>query len=683
MCGIAGAVSTTELPLPREILADVAACIRHRGPDGTGFHTEPCAALVSTRLSIIDVEGGRMPISNEDGTLHIVYNGECYNYRELRPALEARGHVFRTASDTEVVLHLYEEYGPQCLEMMNGQFAIAIWDTRRRRLFLARDRMGMRPLYYAERGDTLVFGSEVKALLATGLVGAEPDLKGIDALISFGCVVSPNTFFRGIRSLPPGCYLEWKSGKLSVSRYWDTEYPDAAQAEDRGEEYYATRLLEQLTEAVRCRLISDVPLGAYLSGGLDSSCVVERMAGLNGRVLTTFSIAFEDDEFDESDYADMMIARLGCRHESIRCSSDDIARAFPRLIRHAEAPLISTESAPLMLLSELARRKVKVVLTGEGSDELFGGYSFDRFEVLRRALARLPWSVLSPLVKAHFGHRSGGHGDLFFPSKERLIEKERLFGVYPSRSMQYGFLELVQKMTYTDEMLGRASSYDHRELLPIDREKIARMHPFNASIYLSQRLFLEGHLLGPHGDRAAMANSIEGRYPFLDHRVVEFCAGIPPRLKMKRFVEKYILRAAFAGRLPDEVLWRRKQPFLAPFGTPFLGKGMPEETQELLSERRLADKGYFDAPKVSRIVARLQELSPPGALSASGHNIMRLSRDSIERMLLGIAVTFVLSVQMWDETFMRGAGAAADVGQEVADKAPRPVAPTAVASLAR
>jgi len=680
MCGIAGAVSTTALPLSREALTDVAASIGHRGPDGTGFHIEPCAALVSTRLSIIDVEGGRMPISNEDGSLHIVYNGECYNYRELRPALEARGHVFRTASDTEVVLHLYEEHGPACLKMMNGQFAVAIWDTRRRRLFLARDRMGIRPLYYAERGDALVFGSEVKAMLATGLVEAEPDLKGLDALISFGCVVSPNTFFRGVNSVPPGCYLEWRSGRISVSRYWDIEYPDAAQAEDKGEDYYATGLRELLTEAVKCRLVSDVPLGAYLSGGLDSSCVVERMAGLNGRVLTTFSIAFEDSEFDESDYADLMVSHLGCQHESIRCSGGDIAAAFPRLIRHTEAPLISTESAPLMLLSQLARRKVKVVLTGEGSDELFGGYSFDRFEVLRRALARRPWSLVAPFVKAYFGRRSGGYGELFFPSDERRVEKERLFGVYPSRSMQYGFLELVQRMTYTGEMLNRAGSYDRRQLLPVDREKIARMDPFDASVYLSQRLFLEGHLLGPHGDRAAMANSIEGRYPFLDHRVVEFCADIPPQLKMKRFVEKHILRAAFAGRLPEKVLWRRKQPFLAPFGTPFLGKGMPEEAQDLLSERRLADKGYFDARKVSRIVARLRDLSTPRTTGSSRQKIMRLSRDSTERMILGIAVTFVLSVQLWDETFMGSARITPDV---VGEKTPEPATAMAVASVTR
>jgi len=654
MCGIAGAVSVRPLELEPARLEEMAAVIRYRGPDHAGFHRDAHAALASVRLAIIDTAGGNQPISNEDGSLHIVYNGECYNFQELRPGLEQRGHVFRTRCDTEVVLHLYEELGPECLAQMNGQFALAIWDSRKRELFLARDRLGVRPLFYAERDGTLVFGSEAKALFASGLVPAEPDLRALDAITSFACVVAPNTPFRGVKALPPGMWLRWRGGRSELARYWEIPFPEAGQEDRLDERRAAARLFEELARAVRLRMISDVPLGAYLSGGLDSSCVVHLMAALHDGPLTTFSITFREREYDESRYIRLMMGAVRTDNDLLACSQAEIARAFPRLIWHAETPMISTESVPLMLLSGLARRKVKVVLTGEGSDELFGGYSYDRFEKFRSSLSRLPWRVFAPFVRTFFRRRTGPYYRCFFPTRERLEEAVRLFGVYPARSMEHAFFELVRRMTYTDEMLSRASSYDQAENLPLDREWLRRLHPFNASLYLSHRLFLAGHLLAAHGDRASMANSVEGRYPFLDHNVVELCARMPPELKMKGFREKHILRVAFAGRLPPEIASRRKQPFLAPFGVPFLGPEAPPEVAELLSESSIRRKGYFDWPRFRSIVERLEELGPLDSRGGE-RQALRLSREAIERVLLGMAVTFVLSVQVWDEVFFRGA----------------------------
>lgn len=636
-------------------LERMAGVIRHRGPDHTGFYRDRYAQLASVRLAIIDTAGGDQPISNEDGSLHIVYNGECYNFQELKDNLEARDHRFKTRCDTEVVLHLYEEFGPDCLGKMNGQFAFAIWDARKRELFLARDRLGVRPLFYAERNGALVFASEAKALFMSGLVPAEPDLRALDAITSFACVMAPNTPFKGVKMLPPGTWLRWCSGRTEQGCYWDIPFPDAGQEDPPDERRSAARLLEELTRAVKLRMISDVPLGAYLSGGLDSSCVVKLMSELHDGPLTTFSIVFHEREYDESRYIRVMEDEIRVDNDVLVCSQADIARAFPRLIWHAETPMISTESVPLMLLSGLARKKVKVVLTGEGSDELFGGYSYDRFEKFRRMLSRMPWKMLAPFLRALFRFRTGGYYyRSLFPTRERLSEVERLFGFYPARSMEHSFFEMVRRMTYSDEMLARSGSYDHAENLPVDRARLARLHPFNASLYISHRLFLPGHLLAAHGDRASMANSVEGRYPFLDHHVVELCARMSPELKMKGLREKYILRVAFKGRLPKEILKRRKQPFLAPFGVPFLGPDMPSEAAELLSESSIRRKGYFDWPRFSAIVQRLKELGPLRR-SGTAAQAIRPSREAIERIVLGMAVTFVLSVQLWDEAFFRNA----------------------------
>lgn len=655
MCGIAGAVSTKSFSIDEGTRREIADAINHRGPDERGEYQDSNCLLISTRLSIIDVDGGHMPIANEDNSLQIVYNGECFNFKELRTDLKKRGYIFHTSSDTEVVLKLYEEYGVDGLEKMNGQYAIAIWNNKERSLFLARDRMGIRPLYYTQVGDKLIFGSEIKAILKTGLVDPQVDMKGLDSLISYACVISPRSFFEGISSVPPGCYLNWRDGKFEVKRYWDVDFPEGNAFENKGVKYFSEQIQDELTKAVKLRLISDVPLGAYLSGGLDSSIIVERMSKLINEDLHTFSITFSEGEYDESQYINRMKNFTGQRHLSVNCSNNDIAASFAKLIYHGEAPLISTESAALMKLSGLASQEVKVVLTGEGADELMGGYVFDRFEKFRRWLYTYPLTAFIPVFKRLFEHKAGEYGKRFFPGKKQIFDAERIFGVYPSRSMEYVFLDIVKQMTYTDEMLSRSESYSKQELVAVDKDKISKMHPFNGSLYLSQKLFLEGHLLASHGDRAAMANSLEGRYPFLDHNVVELFAKIPPSLKMKFFTEKYILRKAFTGKLPKEILWRRKQPFLAPFGTPFITDDAPEMVKELLAPRSLKSKGYFSPQRVESITKRLRYLDAKFA-NQSDEQIMQLNPEAAERMILGIAITFVISVQMWDETFIQKKG---------------------------
>ncbi len=413
MCGIVGVCDLGRArPVQESTLRAMLGTIRHRGPDQFGIYLDDHVGLGNARLSIIDLSTGQQPISNEDESLWIVFNGEVFNHPELRLELESRGHRFATACDTEVVLHAYEEYGPDCLSRFNGQFAIAIWNSRDRSLFMARDRLGVRPLFYTEADGALVFGSEIKAILAGPGVTASPDPVALDQIFTFWSTLSPRTFFRGIAELPPGHYMLVRDGRVTVRRYWELTFPEDSAAPRRPTQEYAQELRDLLIDATRIRLRADVPVGAYLSGGLDSSTVTAVIRSQTTNPLETFSIAFTDAHYDESGFQSMMAKALGTEHHVVHATHADIGEVFPEVIWHAETPLMRTSPAPMYLLSGLVRDNYfKVVLSGEGADEVMAGYDIFREAKIRRFWAETTrLQVPSGPVEPHLPVDAGSDG---------------------------------------------------------------------------------------------------------------------------------------------------------------------------------------------------------------------------------------------------------------------------------
>jgi asparagine synthase (glutamine-hydrolysing) len=398
------------------------AMVDHRGPDEAGLYIDNKIGLGHARLSIIDLASGQQPLHNEDRSIWVVFNGEIFNYIELRTELESAGHTFHTDSDTETIVHAYEEYGRDCLGRFNGQFAFAIWDSRKRELFLARDRLGIRPLFYSERDGQLIFGSEIKSIAAHPAVSLEIDPLALDEIFTFWTTITPRTPFRDVWEVPPGHYLIAKNGETKIERYWRLDFPSQDQKSDESEEDLAEQLRERLIESTRLRLRADVPVGAYLSGGLDSSIITTIIKNYTDSPLITFSVRFEDRAYDEGDYQRELIEYLGTKHTKLECSSADIARAFRDVIWHTEKPILRTAPTPLLLLSELVNKSgLKVVLTGEGADEFFGGYNIFKEAKIRRFWARQPESLLRPLLLqklypylAQSSSRSGYYWQEFF-----------------------------------------------------------------------------------------------------------------------------------------------------------------------------------------------------------------------------------------------------------------------------
>ena len=654
MCGIAGIYNLKGPGLPAFNPTAVLDSIHHRGPDGRGSFIQGGVYLGATRLAIIDPAGGQQPMANEDGRLHIVMNGEVYDYGVLMAELEGRGHTFRSRCDTEVVLHLIEDEWAAALDLIDGQFAIAVHDARDGRMLLVRDRMGISPLFYAVVGDYLVFGSEMKAIFATGLLRPEIDPRSIDAVAAFGCVPAPRTIFRGIHCLPAAHFLEVKDGRLQAKQYWDIPYPDKGDYARRSESDWAEEFRALLSAAARRRLRADVPVGLYLSSGIDSASVAAMIADEEAIRTRVFSIGFPEPGFDESEKINSLASHLGLQARILLYTQKDLAADFPRLIYHAETPTISTESVPLMALSGLAKKQVKVVLTGEGSDEALGGYEYFQWEALRlggseRLRGKVALAALRPVFSATFGRDNP-----FFPNAASSRWAEEVFGFYPAGMMLFHNWRALRKLSYSAEMLDRPDRASDAELIDLPRERMLRWDQMSRSLYVSSRVFLQGHLLATHGDRALMANSVEGRYPFLDRTVQEFLAQVPPNLKMAPNgllpTAKYLLRRAMQGSLPEEVVHRRKKMFLAPFGTPFVGLDAPDYARELLSARALSEYGYFDPLRVGAIVKEMEKMKDELAKDRGEH--VRFSRRVWRRTLYGMALTFVLSAQLL-ESYVR------------------------------
>ncbi|HKS06210.1 MAG TPA: asparagine synthase (glutamine-hydrolyzing) [Gemmatimonadaceae bacterium] len=607
MCGIAGILSGDDADRPSQAeLAGMIAQLRHRGPDGTGFFAEGPVGLGHARLSIIDLSTGDQPIHNEDRTAWVVLNGEIFNYVELRADLERAGHRFYTQSDTEVIVHLYEQHGDQFVQHLNGQFAIAIWDSKRHRLVLARDRTGIRPLFYAQHKSRLLFASEVKALFAVRDVPRRIDPLALAEIFTFWAPIGSRTTFDGVHALPPGHILVSERGNVRVSQYWDWEFPTESSRNGRSAANYAEELRALLVDAVKLQLRADVPVGAYLSGGLDSSVITALIHHFTDTPLRTFSVTFDDEEFDESAHQRDLVKYLGTDHSDVRCSRADIAKAFPRAIWHTESPIVRTAPTPLMLLSGLVREHgFKVVLTGEGADEVFGGYDLFKEARLRRLLARSPESPRGPrLLKSlypylkHSPATSGAFAQRFFSEGAAQID-EPYFGHIPRWTTTRRTTEF-----FSPSMRESVGGWDHYAAITATLPSAIRTwSPLARDQYVEAHTLLSGYLLSSQGDRMGMANSIEGRFPFLDHRVIEFANKLPPRLKLMGLTEKYILRSAVNGLLPDGARTRPKQPYRAPDSQSFFVNGAPVDyVAELTSESRIADAGYFAPRAVRKLV---------------------------------------------------------------------------------
>lgn len=638
MCGIAGIfMGDRERVADRQMLERMVGAISHRGPDGTGFHIEPGVGLGHARLSIIDLGGGAQPIHNGTETVWITFNGEIFNYIELRAELLARGHRFYTESDTEVIVHLYDEYGDEFLQHLNGQFSFALWDRNRRRLLLARDRAGILPLYYSETREGVLFASEVKALLASGRISAALDPDGLDELMTFWAPVAPRTMFEGVKQVPPGEMIVLDSAGLTRRAYWRWEFPGRAELRRDAPEKLMRELHDVLADATEIRLRADVPVGAYLSGGLDSSSLVALLKERVPHTLQTFSIGFEDVGLDESAHQREVVQHLQTEHNHVQCSMADIAAAFPRTIFHSESPILRTAAAPMQLLSGLVRRSnVKVVLTGEGADEVLGGYDIFKESKVRQFWAKQPDSAgRAGLLKRLYPY-------LDFTSTQSAAYLKEFFGVGLQSPDDPCFSHLPRwtttaqcKLFWSDEFRARVTGGAIDRLRAALPGELSTWHPFNRSEYLEARTLLPSYLLSSQGDRMLMANSVEGRFPFLDHRLIEFATRLHPRYKMRVLREKWLLKQTMRDRLPPGIINRFKQPYRAPDAAAFFAGSLPEYVKDLTSAETVRRFGYFDPVKVSRLMAKIGRTRAPAA------------RDNM-------AFIGILSTQVWHATFVSG-----------------------------
>ena len=645
MCGIAGIASPNHdlNQLAVESVVRMAAQLRHRGPDGSGVFAGARAVLACERLAIVDPEHGNQPVFDESRQVSVVFNGEIYNHLDLRQELLNRGHTFRSCCDSEVLVHLYEEAGPEMLKRLEGQFAFALWDANKRCLLLARDRFGICPLFYLEKDDGIVFASEIKAILATGFCRPELDESALAEVICLGTSVAPRTMFRSIRALPPAHLLMVDPHGRSTRRYWELDIPRQHDRSVLPTSTYIAGLTERIDTAVRRTIAVDVPVGTFLSGGLDSSLIASAAAQAAKTPFPAFSIGSRHRVFDESQAAARAANHVGASLETIIGDEELIAQNFEKLIQSAETPVLSTEAAALMALSARAQAKVKVILTGEGADEAFGGYLCFRQHRVIGLLNGHPRSFGRNLVRwaaeAFYG------SDYLLPSAERCEEIRTAVGSFPAQAYEFEFCRAIGSRVLHDEHWRKVEAYPLWQSLPIKREAIAGRHWFDQSLYLGYQIMLPNYLLGPHGDRAMMANSVEGRYPFLDRELVEYAAQIPPRLKLRWLTEKYILRRAARRWLPETIATIRKKRFMTPFGGPFIGPHVPRLIRELLAPDTLLDYGYFDPGKVGRVIHDLQR--------PREKSIAKRTRSLHERLALGMALTLVVSMQLFHHLFLR------------------------------
>jgi len=590
MCGIAGFVdlwnegeglAREERPQLVQSMCDV---IRHRGPDDEGFFVTEGVALGMRRLSIIDVAGGHQPISGEDSKVTIVFNGEIYNYLQIKPQLVARGHKFKTDSDTEAIVHAYEEYGPSCVQHLRGMFGLAIWDAGARQLFLARDRVGKKPLYYTVTpAGTLVFGSELKSLLQHPDVKREVDLDALDAYLTLGYVPDPQSIFRGIKKLPPGCYLTFSESGLQIASYWDFDFSEVGK---KDEAEYVEELRALLDESVRIRLMSEVPLGAFLSGGIDSSTIVALMAQNISQPVKTFSIGFHEDSYNELEYARLTARKYGTDHHEFFVTPE-ICDIVDELTWHFDEPFADSSAIPTYMVSKLARDHVTVILSGDGGDELFAGYTRYAIDRRRNAFSYMPGVVrkgmMQPLSSA-LPHGALGRNFIYNVSLDpidRYLDSVSIFTQLQKRSL------------YSDHFTSHLTNVDAvSQSFHALAAQVKTGSPVDRLLYLDSKTYLPGDIM-TKVDRMSMAVSLEARAPLLDHKLIDFVTRIPSGMKLMGNETKHILKRAVTGLVPDEILNRPKQGFGVPVQE-WINQQLRDRMRDTLSDTRTRQRGYVN-----------------------------------------------------------------------------------------
>jgi len=598
MCGIAGIVNNKSEPVSEHILLKMLAYIQHRGPDQFGMYRDNNCGLVNARLSILDIAGGQQPITNEDQTLWIVYNGEIFNDLILKEDLLTKGHQFSTQTDTEVVLHLYEEYGVEFLQKINGQYAIAIWNSQEKSLFLARDRMGIRPLYYSNISGKFVFTSEIKTLLALDTWNPEIETNVLKEIFTYWGPLSPHTIFKEVFEVPPGCYLIYKNGEAKIQNYWGLDFNETTSG--KSENSLIEEFEDLLINSSQIRLRADVPVGAYLSGGLDSSTIAAVIQRFSDAPLETFSIQFSNPQFDEKEFQNQMVKSLNVNHHSFMVTAEDIGLIFRDVIWHTETPILRTSPAPMFLLSRLVHQNnYKVVLTGEGADEILGGYDIFKENYIRRFIAKDPDSKLRPkLIQALYPEIPQLSQNASFLQAFFSKDIHEIGSPYYSHHLRWSNTARTLRFFKDSDLTPRSvSSYDIG--LP---PKFKSWNSLAQAQYLEMVTFLTPYLLSSQGDRMAMANAVEGRYPFLDYRLVEFANKLPPDLKLRGLQEKWILRQFARKLLPKEIWQRRKKPYRAPIHESFFGPKTKEMTFELLRPENIKAANLFSSIATSKIV---------------------------------------------------------------------------------
>ena len=640
MCGIAGIIDLSGFQTaPEGAVRAMSRALTHRGPDEEGFLHQPGISLASRRLSIVGLADGQQPMSNENKDVFVVFNGELFDHRERRADLEKRGHRMHTHCDTEIIPHLWEDHQEGMFEKLRGQFAIAVWEKGRRRLTLGRDRFGISPLYWTRQGDWLLFASEIKGLLASGMVTAKADSRGIDHVFTFAAMPGPVTCFEGVQLLPAGHYLQITPDEepmISERAFWKMDVPNQGD-EDPGEN--PRKLVDEfeqvLLNAVEKRLRADVPVGAYLSGGLDSSMIVAMASRIKGSAINTYTIRVDDPALDELSAANLSAQHIGTQPPIVQdFRASDAIDTYPELIRAAEAPVIDTSCAALLQLAKKVHAcGQKVVLTGEGADEWLAGYPWYKIAKVLGALDAIPGVRLSDAARRAFLRI---HKVPQYPAEHRRSLEAAVGG--PNAWIDsYGVLALSKLRFYAAPMRELLTQQTPWAGLGIDLERAKRWHPLNRGLWVGARVTLAGHLLQAKGDRVSMHSSVEVRYPFLDEDVFDFAAKLHPRWKLRGFRDKHLLRLVAERWLPPEIYNRRKVIFRAPLDS-FHMDPEPKYVGELLSDESLRRTGYFDLAEVRHWRKAFRRLRP----------------GSLPRLSIEMGLAAVVATQLWHHTFIEG-----------------------------
>ncbi|MBN2757328.1 MAG: asparagine synthase (glutamine-hydrolyzing) [Bacteroidales bacterium] len=610
MCGIAGGTRfNSDVSLNDDIMIKMLARIRHRGPDEWGIYNSENVSLGNVRLSIIDINTGQQPLSNSKSNIWIAYNGEVFNYIELRKELENKGYKFKTKSDTEVIVLMYEEYGIDFINRLNGQFAFSIWDKRTQELILVRDRLGIRPLFYTNNNGNIYFASEIKSLFEHPKINAKLSSQSLFQTFTFWTTISPNTAFENIFEIPAGHYMIFSKKKQEIKQYWDLNFPKKNLHSQLSFEEATDEFKVLLEDSVRIRLRADVPVAAYLSGGIDSTITTSLIRNIVPDLLQTFSIGFNDKDYDESKYQNLASEYFKTNHTGFKINNSEIADVFPEVIWHSEMPLLRTSPAPMFSLSKKVRENnIKVVITGEGADELLAGYNIFKETKIRHFWANQANSKYRPLLLKKLYP--------YIPQLQSANSSilKLFFGYKLSETNLPTYSHLLRwnngnhiKKYFSQNIINETLNYNPaQELNDKLKDKFKDYDNLSKAQWLETKIFMSGYLLSSQGDRMAMANSVEGRYPFLDYRLVEFCTSLNPDFKLKGLDEKYLLKKAFENKIPKQIFQRPKQAYRAPIKNSFISENSNDYIKSVLNQNTIKNQGIFDSDKVRVLLEKLK-----------------------------------------------------------------------------